>query len=90
MNVETLDLTKLSFEEIKTLHARVVDQYNVLVRNQRFQAMSKFRIGQKVSFVTRDRGTVVGVLTKMNKKTCTVTPATGGTWRVSPNLLRSA
>ena len=52
---------------------------------------SGFRTGDKVTFNAKGR-TVVGYVKRVNQKTVSVQPITGGTryWRVSPGLLSKA
>ena len=47
-----------------------------------------FKIGDRVSFQPEGRGTIVGILTRYNKKTVTVISEAGERWNVAPMFLR--
>jgi hypothetical protein len=52
--------------------------------------MLEFKIGDRVSFVPDGHPTVVGMLTRYNKKSVTVVTDGGQRWNVAPSLLRRA
>ena len=51
-------------------------------------AMLEFRIGDRVEFHPNGQAPVVGMLTRYNKKTVTVTTDAGQRWNVAPRFLR--
>jgi hypothetical protein len=52
--------------------------------------MLQFRIGDRVSFQEESGRSVIGILTRYNRKTVTVVAGDGRRWNVSPTLLRRA
>lgn len=49
--------------------------------------MLEFKIGDRVAFQPPGEDTIIGMLTRYNKKTVTVITDTGRQWNVSPNLI---
>jgi hypothetical protein len=88
----------LTTSEMKTLQAffakmdkadlnAVREMYNRQHRIVESQACNEFNIGDKVQFISKRGETVVGTITKVNRKTIKLTAVTGGLWSVSPGLL---
>jgi hypothetical protein len=50
--------------------------------------MLEFTIGDRVSFDPDGHPTVVGMITRYNKKTVTIVTDAGQRWNVAPSLLR--
>jgi hypothetical protein len=52
--------------------------------------MLEFKIGDRVAFEPDGRPTIVGMITRYNRKTVTVVTDGGQRWNVAPSLLRRA
>lgn len=82
-----IDLDKLSEAELTALNRRVVERLRLLRQVRAQASMSRFNIGDRVSFQA-DTRMIVGTLIRHNKKSVTVQTDDGGQWRVSPGFLR--
>jgi len=91
-------LTKTERNTIATLLAKmegddfrfVVDHYNQAQNGAQRSAASQFKVGDKVTWVSKYGSTVVGTVTKVNRKTIKVQAGEKGQWSVSPSLLSKA
>lgn len=84
--IMTIDLEKMSTEELVALNHRIVERLKHLESVQTYKAMMDFNIGAQVSFESRD-GRELGTLVKFNRKTVTVITGGGTRWNISPHLL---
>jgi hypothetical protein len=82
-----IDINGLTEEELVDLNHRVVERLRLMRQVRTHVAMLEYRIGETVSFAPDGRGTLVGVITRYNKKSVTVLTSSGESWRVAPNLL---
>ena len=82
-----IDINGLTEEELVDLNHRVVERLRLMRQVRTHVAMLEYRIGETVSFAPDGRGTLVGVITRYNRKSVTVLTSSGESWRVAPNLL---
>jgi len=85
-----IDIDKLSEAELIDLNNRVVTRLRFLSQVRAHARMLEFKIGDRVSFQPDGHPTVVGMITRYNKKTVTVVTDVGQRWNVAPSLLRLA
>ncbi len=85
-----IDIDKLTEEELIDLNNRIVARLRFLNDMRAHSQMLEFKIGDRVRFQHDGRPSMVGVLTRYNKKTVTVITDSGQHWNVSPGLLRKA
>jgi hypothetical protein len=85
-----IDIDQLTEEELVDLNNRIVARLRFLSDMRAHSEMLEFRIGDQVTFEPEGRASVVGVLTRYNKKTVTVLSDSGQRWNVSPGFLRQA
>jgi len=85
-----IDIDKLTEAELIDLNNRVVARLRFLSEVRAHARMLEFKIGDRVSFQPDGRPTVVGMITRYNKKTVTVVTDEGQRWNVAPSLLRRA
>jgi len=83
-----IDIDKLTEAELVDLNNRIVARLRFLNEMRAHSQMLEFKIGDRVAFQPDDRPTMVGILTRYNKKTVTVITDSGQHWNVSPVLLR--
>ena len=83
-----IDIDSLTEAELVDLNNRIVERLRFLNQMHAHSEMLEFRIGDRVSFQPDDRPTVVGMLTRYNRKTVTVITDDGHRWNVSPRFLR--
>ena len=83
-----IDIDKLAEAELVDLNNRIVARLRFLNEMRAHSQMLEFKIGDRVAFQPDDRPSMVGVLTRYNKKTVTVITESGQHWNVSPGLLR--
>jgi hypothetical protein len=86
--VVTIDIDNLTEEELIGLNSRIVERLNFLSQMRAHALMLEFNVGEKVIFTPDGRESVVGTLTKYNKKTVTVLADDGRRWNVAPGYLR--
>jgi hypothetical protein len=84
----TIDLTRLSEEELLDLNRRVVSRLRLIRSARQFVELARFTVGMRVEFTTDEGRTMRGEVTRLNRRTATVYCDPSGHWRVSPALLR--
>ena len=84
----TIDIDKLSEEELVDLNHRIVERLRFLNQVRAHSQMLDFKIGDRVTFHPQGHAPVVGMLTRYNKKTVTVITDSGQHWNVAPGFLR--
>jgi len=80
-------LDEFTEEELVHLNRLIVQRVRLMHQVKAHQAMTQFRVGQRVQFTSRQGRVVKGVLTKYNRKSVTVASDTGESWTVAPSLL---
>ncbi len=83
-----IDIDSLTEAELIDLNNRIVERLRFMHQARSHKRMLDFKIGDRVSFQPEGRGTVVGILTRYNRKTVTVITEAGERWNVSPTFLR--
>jgi len=86
-SVMKIDIDELTENELIDLNHRIVERLKFLESMRAHAEMLEFSIGEKVCFRSNSRETVIGILTKYNRKTVTVLTDDGRKWNVSPHLL---
>jgi hypothetical protein len=82
-----IDIDKLTYSELVDLNNRVVERLRFLNSMRAHAEMLEFRIGDRVSFQPPGQPSLVGMLTRYNRKTVTVITDDGEHWNVSPHFL---
>ena len=85
-----IDIDKLTEAELIDVNNRIVERLRFLSQMRAHAKMLQFRIGDRVSFQTEGDRSVIGILTRYNRKTVTIVTDDGRRWNVSPTLLRGA
>lgn len=85
-----IDIDKLTEAELIDLNNRIVERLRFLSQMRAHGQMLQFRIGDRVTFQPEGRPSVVGMLTRYNRRTVTVVTDSGQRWNVAPTLLRRA
>jgi len=85
-----IDIDALTEAELIDLNNRIVERLRFLSQMRAHGQMLQFKIGDRVSFQPEGHPTVVGMLTRYNRRTVTVITDAGQRWNVVPTLLRSA
>src|SRR5262247_4171077 len=78
-----IDIDKLTEAELIDLNNRVVTRLRFLSQVRAHARMLEFKIGDRVSFQPDGHPTVVGMITRYNKKTVTVVTDVGQRWNVA-------
>ena len=89
MALVSIDLTRLSEEDLIDLNRRIVERLRLIRSARQLVQLARFTVGMQVEFATDDGRIVRGAITKLNRKTATVCCSPSGHWRVSPSLLRA-
>jgi hypothetical protein len=84
----TINIDQLTEAELTDLNHRIVERLKLLRQIRAHTQMLEFKIGDRVSFQPAGRPSVIGMLTRYNKKTVTVITDQGEHWNVAPVLLR--
>jgi hypothetical protein len=84
-----IDIDSLTEAELIDLNNRIVERLRFMHQARSHKRMLDFKIGDRVSFQPEGRGTIVGILTRYNKKTVTVITEAGERWNVAPAFLRN-
>jgi hypothetical protein len=85
-----IDIDKLTEAELIDLNNRIVERLRFLNQMRAHAKMLEFKIGDRVSFQPEGQRSVVGILTRYNRKTVTVITDDGQRWNVSPARLHRA
>ena len=81
-------LEGLTYQELTVLNNMVVERIRLMQKAEALIWMSKFHVGDRVSWMGRDGTTHSGILVRLNQKTVSVKTGDEGQWNVSPQLLR--
>ena len=78
----------MSIDQLLELNKVICQRIDELQDRETLQALSQLRVGLKVTFESRE-GPVVGIVTKINRKSVIVLAEDGSKqYKVSPELLR--
>lgn len=78
----------MSIDELLELNQYICQRIDELQEQETLQALSRLRVGLKVTFEGRE-GPVLGIVTKINRKSVIVLAEDGTKqYKVSPELLR--
>lgn len=77
----------LSIDQLLELNQHICHRIDELQDRENLQALSQLRVGLKVTFEGRD-GPVLGIVTKINRKSVIVLGDGARQYKVSPGLLR--
>lgn len=81
-------LQGLSKQELTILNQMVVERIRLMHKAGALVSMSKFNIGDRVSWDGKDGIIRTGIILRLNHKTASVKIGNNETWNVSPQLLR--
>jgi hypothetical protein len=85
----SIDLTRLSEEDLLDLNRRIVERLRLIRSARQLVQLAQFTVGMQVEFTTDDGRIVRGEIARLNRKTATICCHSSGHWRVSPSLLRA-
>jgi hypothetical protein len=80
-------LQSLGYNDLQILNNMVVNRMRMIRQAGTLMFMSKFNIGDRVSWIGTDGIKRTGIIIKMNQKTVSVKISTDGYWNISPELL---
>ena len=83
----SVDIDRLNEQELVELNHQVVERLRFLREARAHYTMLAFRIGERVRFTPPNRPPVIGILTRLNRKSVTVISEGGVQWNVAPNFL---
>lgn len=87
MRKSEIDLSQMTQQELMDLNRRVVERIRLLGQRRALKDLSRFSVGDTVSFHPECGHVVVGMIIRLNQKTATVMAENGHQWRVSPTFL---
>lgn len=82
----SVDIEKLSLDELIDLNRRVVRRIQYLVSLKTRAQLDRFEIGDRVTFQSEDRA-VSGVVIRVNRKTLSIHTDDHGHWNIHPKFL---
>lgn len=86
--MKKIDLSSYTMADLVTLNRQVTERYNYLQQVESYKALSNLKVGDRVSFQTLEGRIVVGKITRLNKKTVSMTEDSNKmNWKVRPSLL---
>ena len=77
----------MSIDQLLELNQTICQRIDELQAQETLQALSQLRVGMKVTFEGRE-GPVLGIVTKINRKSVIVLGDGRKQYKVSPGLLR--
>jgi hypothetical protein len=80
-------LEGLTFHELTVLNRMVVDRVRVMQKAGTLMFMSKFHVGDRVSWDGNDGTVRTGIIIRLNQKSVSVKTGNEGHWNVPPHLL---
>jgi plastocyanin len=83
-------LRELSRRELVVLNKMVVERIRLMIKAESLLFMTKFSVGDRVSWTGNDGRHHTGIIIRLNNKTASVQIDNEGYWKVSPQLLRKA
>jgi len=86
----TMDIGHLTFQELIDLNHRIIDRLKVLELANTHDAMTAFRLGERVTFHPDGHDVIFGFISRLNQKTITILSEDGHKWRVAPQLVSKA
>lgn len=81
-------LKDLSGQELVVLNKMVVERIRLMNKAASLLHMTKFNVGDRVSWDGSDGIVRTGIIIRLNNKTASVKIDNKGYWKVSPQLLR--
>lgn len=86
---QKFDLSQFTIEDLLELNRQVKERFTQLQQQKSYQALTKYKVGDRVTFTTFEGRKVNGIITRLNKKSVTL-QEDGNLmdWRVSPTLLK--
>ena len=82
----SIDIDKLSMEELLDLNRRIVERLKYLAARDTLEISKKFRVGDTVEFQSED-STIHGLVIRINRKTLSI-KTKEGQWNVPPQFLK--
>lgn len=82
----SIDIERLSFEELVDLNRRVVRRIQYLASLKTRAQLDRFEVGDRVTFQSEGRA-VVGVVIRVNRKTLSIHTDDHGHWNIHPKFL---
>lgn len=79
---------KLDADDLRFLNRLIIERLKILHQVKSSIQMSKFNIGDRVSFQASSGETKRGIIHRLNKKTASVITDDKQQWNVAPGLLR--
>lgn len=83
-------LASMTEADLIDLNRRIVERLKMMQVLRSHQQMMQFSVGQRVCFDSPNSGTVIGIITRYNRKTVTLLADDGAQWNVAPGFLRAA
>lgn len=80
-------LNELNLPELQILNRMVVQRIRFYQKAKTLTAMSRFHVGDRVSWDGSDGIVRTGIITRLNQKTASVKVGYEEYWKVSPQLL---
>ncbi|MFK7789459.1 MAG: hypothetical protein AB8C95_08240 [Phycisphaeraceae bacterium] len=80
-------IRNLSEDDLIFLNTQIIERLKLIAQAQSTVELSRFSLGDQVSFQGPGGKKIQGTVIKLNKKTAGVQTPNGRQWKVSPSLL---
>lgn len=78
---------RLDYPQLLALNRLAVSRIRLQQQANSLRALSRFVVGDTVSFLDKQGQTLVGRITRLNQKSASVLTTEGAQWTVHPNFL---
>jgi 16S rRNA U1498 N3-methylase RsmE len=78
---------RLDYPQLQALNQLIVSRMRLQQQVNSLRALSRFVVGDTVSFLDKQGQTLVGRITRLNQKSASVLTTEGAQWTVHPNYL---
>lgn len=83
----SINIENLSVKDLLELNKKIISRVKELKAQEQLKAAERFRMGEVVSFQSRDSGKITGIIMSMRKTKISILTEDNEKWTVSPALL---
>jgi len=80
-------INSLSLYELNIINRMAVERIRLIQSANTLAYMSKFHVGDRVSWDSKDGSRRMGIIIRLNNKTASIKLSNGSQWNISPHFL---